>query len=204
MAEDIKREKVDKDEDNRFELFVLEQVKSYSDMHAWAGKVYTILIAACIVMCVLGLVMGKSIGGSLIMGTMSLGFFAARMYSLEMAKDVAESGKEIEKAIEDPDFNIPDDYPEDILSLRELVCPTLKNTISLVFAYGIIALACWGGAIVIALVTTDGDSVEWGLFATSLILAAMAFGLTVLAFRAFRNIPMAKAYEEYLNQKALD
>lgn len=204
MAEDRIRNEIDKEEDNRFELFVIEQVKSYGDMHAWAGKVYTILIVACIAMCVIGLAMGKSIGGSLIMGTMSIGFFAARMYSREMANDVAESAKKMEKAVEDPDFNIPDDYPEDILSLRELVCPTLKNTISLVFAYGIIALACWAGALIIAFVTTDGDSVEWGLFSTSLILATMAFGLTVLAIRAFRNIPMAKAYEEYLNKKALD
>ena len=189
--------------DHRFEEFVLEQVYRYGDMHAKAGKVYTGCVIACIVMCVAGLILGKSVPGALYIGLWSIGFLAASRASAASAEAVKEAGGRIRAAIDDPEFDIPDDYPEDILSLRALVCPTLRNIRSQVIAYGIIAASCWAGsAIIIMASSTDGFNAV--IFVSGLVMGAMAFCLTILAIRAWRDIPIARAYENYLNEAAAD
>lgn len=189
--------------DHRFEEFVLEQVYRYGDMHAKAGKVYIGCVIACIVMCVLGIALGKSVSGALWTGLWSIGFWMAAKSYEARAEDIKEAGGRIRSAIDDPDFDIPDDYPEDILSLRDLVCPTLKNIRSQVIAYGIIALSCWAGMVVIILASTL-DGFNGVIFVSGLVMGAMAFVLTLLTVRAWKDIPIAKAYENYLNEVALD
>lgn len=189
--------------DHHFEEFVLEQVYRYGDMHAKAGKVYIGCVTACIVMCVAGLVLGKSVAGALYIGLWSIGFLAAARSSAAAAEDVKEAGGRIRAAIDDPDFDIPDDYPEDILSLRALVCPTLKNIRSQVLAYGIIAVSCWAGSAIIIMVSTL-EGFNGVIFISGLVMGAMAFFLTLLTIRALKDIPVARAYENYLNEAASD
>lgn len=187
--------------DHRFEEFVLEQVRKYGDMEAKVSKVYIGCVIACIAMCVFGIVLGKSITGALFIGLWSLGFMAAAKYYESDAKLIEEKAAQIRAAIDDPDFDIPDDYPEDILGLRQLVCPTLKNIRSQMIAYGIIALSCWAGtAVIIWASTLEGFSGV--IFIAGLVMGAMAFMLTILAVRAAKDIPVAKAYENYLNDVA--
>lgn len=187
--------------DHRFEEFVLEQVRKYGDMEAKVSKVYIGCVIACIAMCVFGIVLGKSITGALFIGLWSLGFMAAAKYYESDAKLIEEKAAQIRAAIDDPDFDIPDDYPEDILGLRQLVCPTLKNIRSQIIAYGIIALSCWAGtAVIIWASTLEGFSGV--IFIAGLVMGAMAFMLTILAVRAAKDIPVAKAYENYLNDVA--
>lgn len=187
--------------DHKFEEFVLEQVYRYGDMHAKAGKTYKGCAIACIVMGVAGVLFGKGLLASVSVGLWSIGFWGAARFSEASAESVNETGGRIREAIDDPDYDIPDDYPDDILALRELVCPTLKNIRSQVIAYGIIALSCWAGMVVILLASTmDGFSVV--IFISGLVMGVMAFFLTVLAIRAWKDIPIAKAYEEYLNEVA--
>ncbi|NLA52727.1 MAG: hypothetical protein GX860_11520, partial [Alcaligenaceae bacterium] len=179
--------------DHRFEEFVLDQVRKYGDMESKVSKVYIGCVIACIVMCVFGIVLGKSFSGSLFVGLWSLGFMAAAKYYESDAKLIEEKAVQIRAAIDAPDFDIPDDYPEDILNLRQLVCPTLKNVRSQMIAYGIIALACWGGAVVILAVSMlDGFSAV--IFIAGLVMGGMALMLTFLAVRAAKDIPIAKAY----------
>jgi len=187
--------------DHRFEEFVLEQVRKYGDMEAKVSKVYIGCVIACIVMCVFGIVLGKSFSGALFIGLWSIGFMAAAKYYESDAKLIEEKAVQIRAAIDDPDFDIPDDYPEDILKLRQLVCPTLKNIRSQMIAYGIIALACWGGAVVILAVSTLAGF-SGVIFIAGLVMGAMALMLTFLAVRAAKDIPVAKAYENYLNDVA--
>jgi hypothetical protein len=187
--------------DHRFEEFVLDQVRKYGDMEAKVSKVYVGCVIACIVMCVFGIVLGKSFSGSLFVGLWSLGFMAAAKYYESDAKLIEEKAVQIRAAIDDPDFDIPDDYPEDILNLRQLVCPTLKNVRSQMIAYGIIALACWGGAVVILAVSML-DGFSGVIFVAGLVMGGMALMLTFLAVRAAKDIPIAKAYENYLNDVA--
>ena len=187
--------------DHRFEEFVLDQVRKYRDMEAKVSKVYVGCVIACIVMCVFGIVLGKSFSGSLFVGLWSLGVMAAAKYYESDAKLIEEKAVQIRAAIDDPDFDIPDDYPEDILNLRQLVCPTLKNVRSQMIAYGIIALACWGGAVVILAVSML-DGFSGVIFVAGLVMGGMALMLTFLAVRAAKDIPIAKAYENYLNDVA--
>ena len=190
--------------DHRFEEFVLDQVKKYGDMEAKVSKVYIGCVIACIAMCVLGLVLGKPFFKCLFIGIWSIGFWAANRFYEEDAKSVFEAADRIRAAIDDPDFDIPDDYPEDILGLRELVCPTLKNVRGQAIAYGILALSCWAGAIVIIMVSgLDGD-LNIAIFIAGIVLGAMAFVITFLALRAIKDIPVAKAYEQYLTDVAND
>lgn len=189
--------------DHRFEEFVLEQVKQYGDMHAKCAKVYLVLVFACIAMGVVGLIMGKPFLGCLSIAAWSVGFLAAKNFSEAAAESVMESAEEIRKAIDDPDFDIPDDYPEDILSLRQLVCPTLKNILSQLAAYGILALCCWGATVVLFWVASmESYAIIYVL--VTFIMAGMATLLTILAVRAWNDIPVARAYEEYLTSIAND
>ena len=206
MADDhIKKEEISKDEDNKFEYFVLEQVRTYADTHRTAAKLYLAAGIAAIVMCIVGLSMGKSAGGAFTIAVMGIGFIGARFASIRAADSVDASAAEIEKAIEDPDFRIPEDYPEDIMALRRTVCPSLKNTRSMLLAYGICGLMCWAGFLFMLWVTTFGsDDFVLGLFLLSWVLGGFALWLTVLALRAWKNLPVAKAYEDYMNRKALE
>jgi hypothetical protein len=170
-------------------------------MEAKVSKVYIGCVMACIAMCVFGIVLGKSVSGALFTGLWSLGFMAAAKYYESDAKLIEEKAAQIRAAIDDPDFDIPDDYPEDILSLRQLVCPTLKNVRSQMIAYGIIALACWGGSVVILAVSML-DGFSGVIFVAGLVMGGMALMLTFLAVRAAKDIPIAKAYENYLNDVA--
>ena len=187
--------------DHRFEEFVLEQVKRYGDMEAKVSKVYIGCAVACIAMCVLGIVMGKPFFKCLFIGIWSIGFWASKLHYEEDAKEVGEAAKKIRAAIDDPDFDIPDDYPEDILGLRRLVCPTLKNIRGQAVAYGIIAVTCWAGAILI-LWLAGSDGFEPVFFIAGIILGAVSLLITLLSVRAIKDIPVAKAYEQYLNEVA--
>ena len=187
--------------DHRFEEFVLDQVRKYGDMEAKVSKVYIGCAVACVALCLLGIIFGKPFFKCLFIGIWSLGFWAARLYYQEDAKHVGEAAEKIRAAIDDPDFDIPDDYPEDILALRRLVCPTLKNVCGQAIAYGIIAVSCWAGAILILwLSTSDGFSPV--LFIAGVVMGAMALMLSFLSIRAIKDIPVAKAYEQYLNDVA--
>lgn len=187
--------------DHRFEEFVLDQVKKYGDMEAKVSKVYIGCVIACIAMCVFGIILGKSFAGALLIGIWSIGFYAASRFYAADAKAIEEKAAQIRAAIDDPDFNIPDDYPEDILGLRRLVCPTLKNIRSQVIAYGIIAFTCWAGTAVVIMASML-ESFSPVIFIGGLVLGAMAFLLTFLTVRVAKDIPVAKAYESYLNDVA--
>ncbi len=184
--------------DHRYEEFVLDQVKKYGDMHAKCAKVYLMLIFACIGMGIVGLIMGKPFLACLTIAAWSLGFMAAKRFSEAAAESVMESAEEIRKAIDDPDFDIPDDYPEEILSLRQLVCPTLKNIRSQLAAYGIMAVCCWGATVILFCVASL-ESYALIYILVTFIMAGMATVLTILAVRVWKDIPVAKSYEEYLN-----
>lgn len=187
--------------DHRYEEFVLEQVKRYGDMQAKAGKIYLILVFVCIAMAIAGLLMGKSAGGAISILAFSVGFYGARKASLKSAGAVYEAAETIRNAIDDPDFDIPDDYPEDILALRSMVNPTLKVIRSQLIAYGICALMLWLGTGGIVYASTVGGFSP-GIFVFSFVMGAMAVFLTILAVRAWKDLPVARAYEDYLNEVA--
>lgn len=187
--------------DHRYEEFVLEQVKRYGDMQAKAGKIYLILVFVCIAMAIAGLLMGKSAGGAISILAFSVGFYGARKASLKSADAVYEAAETIRNAIDDPDFDIPDDYPEDILALRSMVNPTLKVIRSQLIAYGICALMLWLGTAGIVYASTVGGFSP-GIFVFSFVMGAMAVFLTILAVRAWKDLPIARAYEDYLNEVA--
>ena len=189
--------------DHRFEEFVYEQVVKYGDLIKKVSKVYVGCAVACIAMFILGIVLKKPFFEALFVGLWSLGFFAsAKLYEQE-ATDIEEAGVKIRAAIDDPDFDIPDDYPEDILGLRQLVCPTLKNVRAQAIAYGIIAVSCWAGAAVIMWAATAGGF-SGPIFVAALVMGGMALLLTILSIRYICDIPSAKAYEQYLNDVASD
>ena len=190
--------------DHQFEEFVLQQVKRYGDVEAKVSIVYIACVIACIAMCVIGIVMGKPFFKCLFIGIWSIGFWAASRYYKMDAKDVEEAAGRIRAAIDDPDFDIPDDYPEDILGLRQLVCPTLKNVRGQAVAYGVIAVTCWAGAAVILLVSGMDGELNVAIFVAGIVLGAMALMLTFLSIRAIKDIPVAKAYEQYLTDVAND
>lgn len=189
----------DKKTDDKYERFVLEQVERYGDMHAKCAKIYVVLAIACVVMGVLGLILSKSIMKSIIIALWSLGFIAANRASEAAAAYIVQAAEKIRAAIDDPDFDIPDDYPEEILQLRDLVRPTLKNVRSQLIAYSILALTLWAAALFLMLLSfgSGSDFLLW-MFLISILLAVMAIAITILAVRAFRDLPIAKAYDSYL------
>ncbi len=191
----------DKKTDDKYERFVLEQVERYGDMHAKCAKLYVVLAIACVVMGILGLILSKSIVKSIIVALWSLGFIAAKRYYEAAAADISQAADQIRAAIDDPAFDIPDDYPEEILQLRDLVHPTLKNVRSQLIAYGILALTLWAAALFLMILSfsagAGSDFLLW-MFLISIILAIMAIAITILAVRAFRDLPIAKAYDSYL------
>lgn len=186
--------------DKEFERFVLDQVIRFAKTNYRVSKVYILICAACIVMGVLGLLMHKSIWRSLIMAFWAVPFWLAKDYYEHDSAACWEAAEIIEKAIDDPGFDIPDDYPEDILALRKLVCPTLKNTRSLIAAYGILSLVLWAAAVFLLFVTfADGyGGFELWMLIVSLIMAAMAVIITMLTIRSVRDLPAAKKYDRYL------
>lgn len=187
--------------DHEFEVFVAEQVRRYGDLNRRSANIYPILVVACIVMAVAGLFMGKSVLGCLTMAASSIMFIAAYLYYKEQAEEVYKAAEEIQKAIDDPDFDIPDDYPDDILALRSLVCPTLKNVRQQLIAYGVLAVVMWAAtAILIGVSTLDSFSLM--IFFSAIIMAVMAAWITSLALKAFNDLSVARAYEEYLNEAA--
>lgn len=189
--------------DHKYEVFVLEQAKRYADMNAKCVYIYILLAIACIVMGVVGIILGKSILKAIVIMAWSLGFYAAKKYYELAAADTYKIAGKIEAAINDPDFDIPDQYDDDVLALRELVNPTLKNVISQAVAYGIIALSLWAAAILFFFLAGPGSSdFSFGFLLLSLLMGAMGFALTLLSVRAIRDIPAAKAYEQYLNESA--
>ena len=190
--------------DHRYEEFVLEQVKKFGGMEAKVSKVYIGCVVACIALCVLGLVFGKPFFKCLFIGIWSIGFWAASRYYKEDAVSVFEAADKIRAAIDDPDFDIPDDYPEDIMGLRALVCPTLKNVRGQAIAYSILAICCWAGAAVIIMVSGLGGDLNIAIFIAGIVMGAMAFVITFLAVQAIKSIPVAKAYEQYLTDVAND
>ncbi|MBR0307733.1 MAG: hypothetical protein IJH92_02455 [Mogibacterium sp.] len=183
--------------DHEYGEFVYEQVVKYGEMHAKVTKVYLGCAIACVLMGLAGLLLGKSVLSCICVALWSVGFLAAKKYYESAAEEIGEAAAFIRSCIDDPDYDIPDDYPDHILDLRDLVCPTLKNIRSQVVAYGIIAVSCWAGAVVILCAATmEGFSIV--LLIASLIMAAMAIALTILTLRAWKAIPLARAYEEYL------
>ena len=189
--------------DHQFEEFVYDQVVRYGRLMGKISKVYIGCVVACIAMCVLGIVLGKNFFGALFIGLWSVGFLAAARFYKEESKDIAEDGKKIRAAIDDPDFDIPDDYPEDVLGIRALVCPTLKNVRAQAIAYGLIALTCWAGAVVVLWAATL-DNFNPPIFIAAIVLGAMALLLSLLSIRYICDIPSAKAYEQYLTDVAND
>jgi hypothetical protein len=187
--------------DHRYEEFVLEQVKRYGDMQAKAGRIYLILVFACAAMAAVGIIMGRSISGAISILMFGLGFLAARNASLKAAASVSEAAETIRNAIDDPDFDIPDDYPEDILALRSVVSPTLKIIRSQLIAYGVCAVMLWLGTAGIVYASTVGGFSP-GIFVFSFVMGAMAVFLTILTVRAWKDLPIARAYEDYLNEVA--
>ena len=189
--------------DHRFEEFVLEQVKRFGDMEKKVSKVFLGCAVAVVAMCVLGIVVGKPVFKCLLIGMYCVCFWLSYKFYEQDAKEVAEAAEKIRAAIDDPDFDIPDDYPEDILGLRQLVCPTLKNVRQQVIAYGILALTLWAGtAVVLWASGMDGSNVV--IFIAGVVLGIMALLITFLAVRAIKDIPVARAYEQYLNEVAQD
>ena len=188
--------------DHEFEAFVLEQVRRYGDMHEKSAGIYTFLVVLCFVLSILGLLLGKSAAGSVLMGVTSIQFIAARQYYKNEASEIAETADRMQSAIDDPDFDIPDDYTEDILALRSIVTPTIRNVMSQLIAYGILAVLLWGCTAIVVWLATIGSDVDVIILIFSFILAAMAVFLTMLAVRALKDIPVAKAYERYLNEAA--
>ena len=174
----------DKKTDDKYERFVLEQVERYGDMHAKCAKLYVVLAIACVVMGILGLILSKSIVKSIIVALWSLGFIAAKRYYEAAAADISQAADQIRAAIDDPDFDIPDDYPEEILQLRDLVHPTLKNVRSQLIAYGILALTLWAAALFLMILSfsagAGSDFLLW-MFLISIILAIMAIAITSAA-----------------------
>ena len=189
--------------DHEYEEFVYGQVVRYGDLHAKASKVYIACAIACVVMGVAGLVLRKPFLACICVAAWSLGFMAAKKFYEEAAGDIEKAAADIRAAIDDPDFDIPDDYPDDILSLRDLVCPIMKNIRAQVIAYGLLSLSCWAATAVLMMVATNsGFSI--GYFLVTLIMGTMSLMLTVLTIRCCKDIPIARSYEEYLNAVAND
>ena len=188
--------------DHRFEEFVLDQVKRFGIMEEKVSTVFVMCSIACIVMCVIGIFTGRPFFKCIYVGIWSPGFYAASRFYKEDAASVKEAAAKIRAAIDDPDFDIPDDYPDDILGIRQLVCPTLKNVITQAIAYGIIAVTCWAGSIIILMVCGMDGELNVAIFVAGLVMGGMALMLTFLSARAIKDIPVAKAYEQYLNDVA--
>lgn len=185
--------------DHKYEVFVLEQAKRYADMNAKCAKVYVVLAVACIAMGVVGIFLGKSVLKGIVIMAWSIGFYAARKYYEEVADSTWSCAEKIEAAIEDPDFDIPDQYDDDVLALRDLVTPTLKNVRSQVIAYSVIAVSLWAATILLAaLFGFGGTDYSPILLISSFIMGGMGFVITVLAIRSIRDLPVAKAYDRYL------
>lgn len=187
--------------DHEFEIFVLEQVKRFAGLNARSADVFAALTAVCVIMAVLGIAMGKGILKSLCIGAMSVGFIAARRYYLMAAEDVREAADRMQAAIDDPDFDIPDDYPEDIMSLRGMVCPTYKNVVQQIIACGIMAAVLWLATLILFWVSGSGGMSPL-MYLVSLLMAFMSAAITFLTVRALRDLPVARAYEDYLNESA--
>lgn len=188
--------------DREYEKFVLKQVLRYADSNKKASYVYVLISAAAVVMAVLVVVLRHEFWAALMSLGMAAGFFSARRYYIGFSSHVYDVAEEIESAIENPDFRIPDDYSEEVQNIRKIVLPTTKNTWSQIIAYGIIAISCFLGGLIIAAVTgpwADGFSV--GIFCTSLILFGMGIVLASLSLRSVRDLKMAAEYSEYLREK---
>ena len=130
-------------------------------------------------------------------------FPRARAFSKSAAASYAEAADEIAYGLEHPECNVPEDYLENTKIVRHAACKNLKSASGLVAAYGSMALMCWAGAVIIAVVSEPGGPwFEPGLFALSLVMATIAVFLTVLTIKSIRDLPMAARYAYWLKKEA--
>lgn len=193
----------EKDESRSFERFVLKQVYRYAANCRAASMLYLVLIAACVLMAVLAVVLNGQWLGALVLISMPLMFYVGYRSMKDNAAYSYRAALKMEQAIDDPSFSIPYDYDEEVLNVRSLVLPTPKNVVGQAVAYGVIALSCWAGAAIIAAVSGIGGSdFSPVLLFSALIMAVMAFVLSLLSIKAIRDIRLAIEYSRYLNEEA--
>lgn len=189
--------------EREFEEFVLMQVKRSQSIHTVGRWVYLLFGLAGIVVFFIGIASGLDLAGGLSFLIASIGFLPASIFSKKVAASYADAAKDMEEVLSDPECHAPEDYEENTLDIRKAACSTLKSTTGLIVSYGIIALACWAGAIIIVIVSAPGtpDFIP-GIFALSFVLFTIAVILSILSIKSIRDLPMARRYAEWLKQNA--
>ena len=189
--------------EREFEEFVLMQVKRSQSIHTVGRWVYLLFGIAGIVVFFIGIASGLDLAGGFSFLIASIGFLPASMFSKKVAASYADAAKDMEEVLSDPECDVPEDYEENTQDIRKAACDTLKSTTGLIVSYGIIALACWAGAIIIVVVSAPGtpDFIP-GIFALSFVLFTIAVILSNLTLKSIRDLPMARRYAEWLKQNA--
>jgi len=189
--------------EREFEHFVLMQVKRSQSIHTVGRWVYLLFGLAGIVVFFIGIASGLDLAGGFSFLIASIGFLPASIFSKKVAASYADAAKDMEDVLSDPECHAPEDYEENTLDIRKAACNTLKSTRGLIISYGVIALACWAGAIMIVVVSAPGtpDFIP-GIFALSFVLFTIAVILSNLTLKSIRDLPMARRYAEWLKQNA--
>ncbi len=188
-----------------FEEFILMQIKRSNSVHTAGRWIYLLLGIVGIVGFIVGVLMGLGVSGGLPILVMSIGFLPASIASKSAAASYADAAEDMALCLEDPECAVPDDYSDSTMKMRQSACNTLKSTKGLIVSYGVIALACWVGAVIIVFASDPGGPYfEPGILALSFVLFTIAVVLTVLTVKSIRDLPMARRYARWLEEESED
>lgn len=189
--------------DREFEEFILMQVKRSHSIHLIGRWVYLVLGIGGIITFLIGIITGLDPAGGSAFLIASIGFLPASIFSKKTAASYETAAEEMTDILQNPDARLPEDYSERTQKIRQSACMTLKSTRGLIASYGILALACWAGFIIIAIVSAPGTSdFIPGIFALSFVMATIAVFLSVLSLKSIRDLPMARRYARWLERES--
>jgi hypothetical protein len=163
--------------------------------------------AACVVMAVAApIVFGvKSLGISLKLVLLCAVFVSLAYAVSYMVRADSEAADEIAYGLEQPDWNVPEDYSEETNNARERVCRTLNSIHGLIISYGIIAIMLWAVTVLLAwLGGIDKADYNTMLLLVSFITLAMALGLSILTIAYIRDLPAARKYRQLILEEGQD
>lgn len=189
--------------DREFEEFILLQVKRSQSIHAVGRWVYLLLAAAGLVIFIIGMSMHRGLSGGLPILVMSVGFLPASIASKKAADSYGNAAEEIAEGLAQWERDTVDNYTDSTKTTRQNACKTLKSTKGLIVSYGIIALMCWIGSVIVAWAADPGGpDFMPGIFALSFVLVTIAVILTILTIKSIRDLPMADRYAQWLKDEA--
>lgn len=180
------------------EKFVLEQLKRNALIYSVCRKVFIGVFIAFVLLVLAAIATGRPLTISIGLILMS-GFYITTFMGLKGMQTSAEAAaNEVQQAIDDPTFNIPEDYSDLTMKGRENAIVTIRSMNQLVIAYGIIAVMLWGfGLLFLFLLLSDFDPDAYMIFVIGLVaMFSMAVPLTYLTVIYFKDLPSQKKFQE--------